>query len=254
MKVAICISGLPRNYEQGFKELKKWFLNKYDCDVYIHTWYDTTSVFETGHDYLEKKSYNFTQKDYDNILELYNPKAHEFQIPIPFDETDIRGSHLGYKLHNILSAAYSIHACYNLVRESGIEYDYIIRYRFDLKFTKFISPKCIFLDDIFQLDPNKYNCFKYPDIKGFPQRTSEIDDQFIVSGPQIAEIYSDYFCYILNYIYMDKEYGEWLKTVTTTADKTVAESLLRWHVIEKNNVGVNYVESLTEHFHAHIIR
>ena len=99
MKVAICISGLPRNYEQGFKELKKWFLNKYDCDVYIHTWYDTTSVFETGHDYLEKKSYNFTQKDYDNILKLYNPKAYEFQIPIPFDETDIRGSHLGYKLH-----------------------------------------------------------------------------------------------------------------------------------------------------------
>ena len=63
MKVAICISGLPRNYEQGFKELKKWFLNKYDCDVYIHTWYDTTSVFETCHNYLEKKSYNFTQKD-----------------------------------------------------------------------------------------------------------------------------------------------------------------------------------------------
>ena len=26
------------------------------------------------------------------------------------------------------------------------------------------------------------------------------------------------------------------------------------HVIEKNNVGVNYIESLTEHFHAHIIR
>ena len=254
MKVAVCISGLPRNYEQGFKELKKWFLNKYDCDVYIHTWYDTKSVFETGHDYLEKKTYSFTQNDYDKILKLYKPKAYEFQIPIPFDETDIRGSHLKYKLHNILSAAYSIHACYNLVRESGVEYDYIIRYRFDLQFTKYVSPKCIFLKDITQLDPNKYNCFKYPDIDGFPQRTSEIDDQFIVSGPQVAEIYSDYFSYILNYIYIDQDYGEWLKTVTSTADKTVAESLLKWHVILKNNVEVNYVESLTEHFHANIIR
>jgi hypothetical protein len=254
MKVAVCISGQPRNYEQGFKELKKWFLNKYDCDVYIHTWYDTKSVFETGHDYLEKKTYSFTQNDYDKILKLYKPKAYEFQKPITFDETGITGSHLPYKLNNILSAAYSIHSCYNLVRESGIEYDYIIRYRFDLQFTKYVSPKCIFLKDISQLDPNKYNCFKYPDIDGFPQRTSEIDDQFIVSGPQIADIYSDYFSYILNYIYMDAEYGEWLTTVTSTADKTVAESLLKWHVVLKNNIEVNYVESLTEHFHAHIIR
>jgi hypothetical protein len=254
MKIAVCISGQPRNYEQGFKELKKWFLNKYDCDVYIHTWYDTKSVFETGHDYLEKKTYSFTQNDYDKILKLYKPKAYEFQKPITFDETDITGSHLPYKLNNILSAAYSIHACYNLVRESGIEYDYIIRYRFDLQFTKYVSPKCTFLKDITQLDPNKYNCFKYPDIEGFPQRTSEIDDQFIVSGPQIADIYSDYFSYILNYIYMDAEYGEWLTTVTSTADKTVAESLLKWHVVLKNNIEVNYVESLTEHFHAHIIR
>jgi len=254
MKVAVCISGLPRNYEQGFKELKKWFLNKYDCDIYIHTWYDTTSVFETGHDYLEKKTYTFTQSDYDKILKLYKPKAYEFQIPIPFDETDIRGSHLNYKLHNILSAAYSIQACYNLLKESNIEYDYIIRYRFDLQFTKYVSPKCIFLKDITQLDPNKYNCFKYPDINGHPQRTSEIDDQFIVSGPEVAEVYSNYFSYILNYIYIDKEYGEWLKKITTTGDKVVAESLLRWHVVEKNNIEVNCVESLTEHFHAHIIR
>ena len=57
MKVAVCISGQPRNYKKGFLEIKKWFLDKYDCDVYIHTWYDTKSIFETGHDYLEKKSF-----------------------------------------------------------------------------------------------------------------------------------------------------------------------------------------------------
>ena len=79
MKVAVCISGLPRNYEQGFKELKKWFLNKYDCDVYIHTWYDTKSVFETGHDYLEKKTYSFTQNDYGKILNYINLKHTSFK-------------------------------------------------------------------------------------------------------------------------------------------------------------------------------
>jgi len=254
MKVAICISGQPRNYKKGFIELKKWFLDKYDCDVYIHTWYDTKAIFETGHDYLEHKSYSFSEKDYNNLLKLYKPKAYEFQKPIVFDETNILGTHCKYKLNNILSASYSIHTCYNLVKESGIEYDYIIRYRFDLQFTDYISPDCIFLKDITQLDPNKYNTFKYPEIDGFPTRTSEIDDQFIVSGMEVAEVYSNYFSYILNYVYMDEEFGEWLKTVTRTADKIVAESLLKYHVVVKNNIEVNYVDSLTEHFHALIMR
>ena len=254
MKVAVCISGQPRNYKKGFIELKKWFLDKYDCDVYIHTWYDTKAIFETGHDYLEKKTYSFTQKDYNTILKLYKPKAYEFQKPIPFDEMDIRGTHLKYKLNNILSASYSMHSCYNLVRESGIEYDYIIRYRFDLKFTDVISPECVFLKDISELDPNKYNCFKYYDEEYYPTRTSEIDDQFVVSGPQVAEIYFDYFCYILNYIYIDKGYEDWLKTVTTTADKTVSESLMKYHVVVKNNIEVNYVDSLTEYLPAQLIR
>ena len=123
MKVAVCISGQPRNYKKGFLELKKWFLDKYDCDVYIHTWYDTKAIFETGHDYLEKKTYSFTHKDYSNILKLYKPKAYEFQKPIVFDGTGIVGTHCNYRLDNLLSAAYSIHTCYNLVKESGIEYD-----------------------------------------------------------------------------------------------------------------------------------
>ena len=255
MKVAVCISGQPRNYKKGFSELKKWFLDKYDCDVYIHTWYDTKAIFETGHDYLEKKTYSFTHEDYSNILELYKPKAYEFQKPIVFDGTGIVGTHCKYRLDNLLSAAYSIHTCYNLVKESGIEYDYVIRYRFDLQFTNCVSPDCIFLKDITQLDSNKYNCFKYPEIEeGWPTRTSEIDDRFIVSGPSVADVYSDYFCYMLNYIYMDEEYGEWLKTVTLTADRTVAESLLKWHVMLKNNIEVNYVESLTGDLPALIIR
>ena len=35
MKIAIIISGLPRCYKEGYEELKKWFLDKYDCDIYI---------------------------------------------------------------------------------------------------------------------------------------------------------------------------------------------------------------------------
>ena len=30
MKIAMTISGQPRRYKEGFHELKKWFLDKYD--------------------------------------------------------------------------------------------------------------------------------------------------------------------------------------------------------------------------------
>jgi hypothetical protein len=78
MKIAVCISGQPRNYEKGYQELKKWFLDKYDCDIYIHTWKDS-SPMEAGHKFAQKREYEFTNEDYDRILELYKPKTWNFQ-------------------------------------------------------------------------------------------------------------------------------------------------------------------------------
>ncbi len=40
MKIAMTISGQPRQYAAGFLECKKWFLDKYDIDVYLHSWVD----------------------------------------------------------------------------------------------------------------------------------------------------------------------------------------------------------------------
>ena len=40
MKIALTISGQPRRYRNGFKELKRWFLDRYDIDVYLHAWQD----------------------------------------------------------------------------------------------------------------------------------------------------------------------------------------------------------------------
>ncbi len=126
MKIAICLSGLPRQYKAGYEELKKWFLDRYDCDVYLHTWYDTQSTFHTGHKFSPKISYQFTEKNYNELLELYQPKNYTFQKPIPFDVNGII-SKLGVKLNVSLSSFYSLQHSFNLIKESGIEYDYIIR-------------------------------------------------------------------------------------------------------------------------------
>jgi|TARA_R110000796_G_C14485464_1_gene427162 hypothetical protein len=254
MKIAICISGQPRNYEKGYLELKKWFLDKYDCDVYIHTWKDDLPM-EAGHKFAKERQYEFTDKDYNNIVELYKPKTWDFQNTIPFDTTNIKGAHLNYKLNSLLSASYSIHACYNLVRDWELEYDLIIRTRFDLEFTDYISPECLFLKDLSLLDPNKLNVFEYPlTNEGDQTRHSEIDDLFAVSSPKIAGIYADYFTYALSYIYMDNAYKSWLDTVISeNPDPIHPESVLKYHLIS-NGVEINYIKSLTEHFTANILR
>lgn len=38
MKVAVCISGHPRAYAQGYEYLKRNILDKHDCEVFFHTW------------------------------------------------------------------------------------------------------------------------------------------------------------------------------------------------------------------------
>lgn len=38
MKIALCLSGQPRSYRQGFEYHKKNLLDHYDVDVFIHTW------------------------------------------------------------------------------------------------------------------------------------------------------------------------------------------------------------------------
>ena len=38
MKIALCLSGQARSFKKGFEYHKKNLLNKYDVDVFIHTW------------------------------------------------------------------------------------------------------------------------------------------------------------------------------------------------------------------------
>jgi hypothetical protein len=253
MKVAVCVSGQPRNYEQGYHELKKWFLDKYDCDVYLHTWKDVNSTMGGGHKFSTPIEYQFTENDYTQISELYNPVKSHFQLPIPFDTTEIKG-HLGYKLHNILSGYYSVYACNKLLQDSGNKYDYVIRTRFDLSFTDYISPECLFLKDITQLELNGVNVFQYPIVNGYTTRISEVDDLFVVGSMDIINSYSNCFSYMLKYIYMDEEYPKWLETVVSgNPDKLCPESLLKYHLIQ-NDVKINYIDSLTDNFTAHILR
>lgn len=250
MKVAIFLSGLPRSYKEGYYELKKWFLDRYNCDVYLHTWKDTTTVFKSGHKFAESKEYQFTEEDYQGLLDLYQPKEYYFQKPITFDNQGIE-SELGIKLNVSLANFHSIRSSFQLIEESGIEYDYVIRTRYDLKFTDYISPECLFLNDISKLDPNKLNFFAYEP----NTRPLEIDDLFAVSSIPIMKTYSELAYWVIRYLFLDKEYKSWIDSQLGKDNSIylVNETLLRYHML-KNGIQLNPIPSLGNNWSPFIMR
>jgi hypothetical protein len=55
-------------------------------------------------------------------------------------------------------------------------------------------------------------------------------------------------------MYLNPDYKEFLdKHISENPDPIYPESLLKYHLVS-NNVEINYVNSLTEHFTANILR
>lgn len=67
MKIALCLSGQPRSFEQGFEYHKKNLLDHFDVNVFIHTW---------------------KSEEANRTIELYKPVYHLIEEPLAgnFDE------------------------------------------------------------------------------------------------------------------------------------------------------------------------
>jgi hypothetical protein len=123
MKIALCLHGLfnsttdpTSNGVDGFGYIKENILNKGDVDIYIHSWE------------LDKK---------EEILNLYKPKSYIFEQQKDFSSIiNDRGlDALGQTprpIKNVVSHLYSVTEAVNLALNSGVDYDMIIKSRFDL--------------------------------------------------------------------------------------------------------------------------
>ena len=80
MKIAICISGQPRNFKQSYPSLKTHFLDKHDCDIYFHSW--KTPSFESTNFGDGTHKYQLEEEDYNKLVELYQPKNYILEQPI----------------------------------------------------------------------------------------------------------------------------------------------------------------------------
>jgi hypothetical protein len=248
MKIALTLCGQPRNIDVGYKELKKWFLDKYDIDVYMHAWknkeFKKYNFFDDGK--LEKV-YKPTSQVYRNILEWYQPKDYLFEKEITFDSSDHRGDN-NQRLNSQLSFFLSLKRVWDLVEASNIKYDYVIRARYDLLFTHQLGQNCKFLDDISKLNPEEVHYFEY---SHHWRSYLGINDIFAIGGYDVMKIYHNVFPQQIYYQFEDKAYRNWL----TDLDFYVNETVLLYH-LKVNKVQLNPInpEALTNWWGARVLR
>jgi hypothetical protein len=159
MKIALCFSGQPRSFKEGYKYYKKNLLSKYDVDIFMHTW---TSKYDEA------------------IIKLYKPKLYIFEEPLKAD-FDSRYTNTPnaekWPPRFTVSALYSMSRSLDLKmaceKENEFIYDWVIKTRTDYALNLVIP--------FDKLDPNK---LYIPDCRMVPTRDFG-NDQFAFGSSDI---------------------------------------------------------------------
>jgi hypothetical protein len=148
VKVAICLTGHMRNYEDTFSSLKRNVLEKCECDVFIHTyksrgWTLNSNRSPSSSGIYEIDGFDKTSPEVDvsAVFDLYTPVKLVVEKWDAIEPILKNGcSFISPERYrgpsenpmNIWSQWRKWYLCLNDVMETGIDYDYIIRYRPDM--------------------------------------------------------------------------------------------------------------------------
>jgi hypothetical protein len=118
MKIALCLSGQPRELEEGYSYWKKNLLDHYDVDIFVHSWNshlndDIVGLYDPTLRTFE--DYKFSP-EYDKIYE--QNCIHETSLP-------------RYSLSQFYSILQSRNLKNQYEDQNNLKYDWVIRGRFD---------------------------------------------------------------------------------------------------------------------------
>ena len=145
-KVAICISGYVRDFENSYQNLFDNIIGcnpKYNFDIFIHTWdvvnSKNTQLYSRNGTDNRKFFNNFNKINYEKLLSAYNPKS----ICVEQYENTHFQHYSEYQFGNnplgVFSQFYKVSECSKLVMSYSMfdnkEYDIFIRTRFDAEVT-----------------------------------------------------------------------------------------------------------------------
>lgn len=144
MKVALCYSGLVRNFHDCLSSHKNFIIDRYKPDIFIHTWSkigSNTLPHWYTEEYSLEKHIDETEKqnniDAKSIIDILQPKKFLIEYPdILYFYNKFYSDN--YNFFNNVMMHYSINKSNNLKKEYennySSKYDMVIRCRFDSYF------------------------------------------------------------------------------------------------------------------------
>ena len=204
MKIALCLSGQPRNAIQTSQRIKQTIIDGNDVDVFLHCWYDPNNL-----DYGKRTPGHWgrsCETDMDKkLLDIYAPKSFYFEKPKHWENSNIKVTEenikkcFDYGLNDPNGVEYfekyTVNRCYsqcyskmvvNFLRENysienNVKYDFVITLRYD------VSPsiKIDFLNSKFESDVLYYQDLNQP--------SGMISDWFGMGSPKIMNVWSSLY-------------------------------------------------------------
>jgi hypothetical protein len=227
MKLAICISGLPRSFKRTYNSLDKYILSQHDCDIFISTW-DFISAGSGTRVYAQDGSV-------EEYISLYKPKSYEVE-KFTDDTLDNLFNYRSLKqkyniLPSLLPMSYKVYKTNKLrldfEMKNFIKYDAVIRARSDLSYQS-----CIPNQELLRV--NHGECFARTS-KHHPltplNSPMHISDLYFLSNSENANKYSNF--------YLD------IESVLEQTQNFIAEINLEKH-LENNNIKWLHTELATE--------
>lgn len=199
MKIAICLSGHLRKFDQTFQSLHNNLLSKYDCDIFIHTW----DKMGYGSSYKSDSRQDITSGYIPSIQNHYKPKKIIIEDSSFIEELKMQGNKYAPHLINVpkhvghmASMFYKIYAANELRKiyeiETGTNYNWVIRCRPDLIFHQpIILPNQI---------SNKIFLAQNQCHPGW------LNDQFAIGIPSQMDLYSSFFFHMSEYFSAKNEF------------------------------------------------
>ena len=205
IKLALCLYGFPKCYEDGYKDIKNYILDKYpNTDVYIHVWIKNNSKIPIPPWNFNNKEHMINETVASSLINMYNPKKLIIEDPDKFnynldDETrkkfdeiyktliPVKKNHMNYCLKHNPSMFYSMTESTNMINFNN-NYNFVIRTRFDIKLLSYKLP------DIHILLPNYLHIATQ-----FDKDKKSCCDEFMICDGKIAKDFFDIFTHINEY-------------------------------------------------------
>jgi len=130
MKIALVMSGHMRSFRECFSSQEKYLLSVLNPDVYLHTWDETHSKTQSWHN-QNGKSVSLTDEHLNDIERMYSPKTVLVEKQqICKNDSLLHATQMS--LCGLRNMTYGISKSHQLMMDSGIHYDFIVRFRPDI--------------------------------------------------------------------------------------------------------------------------